>query len=122
MTRDALLAALLGLTLCCASQSALGPDAGGADAGAVCPADPSGACSGTMTCTYVPDAGRTRVCGCTISGWRCSDCGDFMSQTATCTAGEHCTFEDWEHGCLCTCGIDDRWHCTKETIGSSCPP
>lgn len=115
---------------CSASSAPLGIDAPAAadaratDANTACPADPDplGRCTGDLKCAYSPDAGRTRVCSCAQSVWGCSDCGDFMSPTATCTTGENCKFQDWEHGCMCNCGTDKRWHCTKETIGSSCPP
>ena len=48
-------------------------------------------------------------------------CGGQPTAEDTCTPGDSCTYEDWEHGCECGCDEDGRWACFNETIGSHCP-
>jgi hypothetical protein len=90
-----------------------------------CPDEPPGGSecpSYELSCTYDRDGGRTLTCICTSTGWRCNDCPeDFMSPTATCTPGERCFYEDWEHGCACECNDQGSWYCIPETTGSICP-
>jgi hypothetical protein len=95
------------------------------DAAAGCPAQlPAGGDScpwQAQSCSYPTDTGPTATCTCTASGWRCSDCpADFMAPDATCEIGTHCHYEDWEHGCDCTCSDQGSWDCTPETVGSTC--
>jgi hypothetical protein len=96
---------------------------GGCDAPwSTCNGDRAGACSGDVVCTYPSDAGRPDVCSCTDTGWRCSNCpADFMDPAATCSPGDGCSYEDWEHGCSCVCNPQGKWACANETVGSMCP-
>jgi len=55
-------------------------------------------------------------------GYECyNTCGVQPTADATCTPGDSCDYEDWEHGCSCTCDEDGHWACFNETIGSHCP-
>ena len=100
-----------------------GDDCGGCDAGwSTCNGSLGGSCTGNATCTYPRPDARPMVCACDGYAWRCSDCpADFREEDATCTPGESCVEQDWEHGCDCTCTADGKWACIPETIGSTCP-
>ena len=55
-------------------------------------------------------------------GYECyNTCGVQPTADATCTPGDSCDYEDWEHGCTCSCDEDGHWACFNETIGSHCP-
>ena len=95
------------------------PRAGG------CPADPIGDCAPEgLACTYGgADGGVSDCCTCDLGQWRCDDCPwDLPGDDGSCTPGQGCEMEDWEHGCSCICGPQGTWQCTPETIGSTCPP
>jgi Tol biopolymer transport system component len=53
----------------------------------------------------------------------CSTCpGDIQpGPEPGCAIGTSCDYEDWEHGCSCTCTELGRWACANQTIGSMCP-
>ena len=95
----------------------------------LCDAPPSqclgqrgGDCIGNAVCTYTSDGGRSDVCTCTSTGWRCNNCpADLFDTGATCTPGDSCSYEDWEHGCSCSCTGGGYWACSNDTIGSHCP-
>ena len=46
--------------------------------------------------------------------------GDFRNPDASCVANTSCDYQDWEHGCSCTC-VQNHWDCISDTIGSQCP-
>ena len=73
------------------------------------------------TCDGPEPVGRG-TCECTQTGWRCNSCGFTQpSADSICTPGSSCDYEDWEHGCSCSCAADAHWRCFNETIGSRCP-
>lgn len=97
---------------------------GGSTGGSACPADPAGDCSTDgQFCTYGDaDGGVPTRCTCALGTWRCDDCPwDLPGDDGSCTPGQGCSMEDWEHGCSCLCDQEGRWQCTPETIGSHCP-
>lgn len=90
------------------------------DHGFTCPAQPPGGeCADTDgPCLY----GQSTTCSCMQGQWRCNSCPvNFMDPTSTCTPGTTCNYEDWEHGCSCTCDAQGYWDCFNETVGSMCP-
>jgi hypothetical protein len=90
-----------------------------------CPATPPGTepCSDLVpACSYAESNGHVQTCQCAFGTWRCSDCpDDFKQPTATCTPGDSCFYNDWEHGCDCTCASVGKWDCIPQTLGSMCP-
>ena len=57
--------------------------------------------------------------GCPSYG--CNTCGLMPTASQGCTPGDSCQYEDWEHGCQCTCTAAGHWSCYNETVGSMCP-
>ena len=70
-----------------------------------------------------PQPAPEGTCQCVNGSWFCTTCpgGGMPSAEQGCTPGDSCQYEDWEHGCSCSCAANGRWHCANETIGSRCP-
>ena len=66
------------------------------------------------------DAG---TCDCVYGQWRCNSCpwSSPEPRIACSQVGASCEYEDWEHGCSCTCDASGYWACEPETIGSTGP-
>ncbi len=89
-----------------------------------CPTDPvtqGTACEADLACDYPEGDGRTSFCVCQAGRMWCSDCSTSEYGFGACTAGESCTYSNWETDCDCTCTANGTWDCTSLDAVSSCP-
>jgi hypothetical protein len=76
---------------------------------------------------FVPECGPmpadAGACSCSNGQWWCNSCPWSSPEPliACSQVGASCEYEDWEHGCSCTCDASGWWSCTPETVGSTCP-
>ena len=81
----------------------------------------------TIVDAYLPECGPmpadAGACSCTNGQWWCNSCpwSSPEPRIACSQVGASCEYEDWEHGCSCTCDPSGWWSCEPETGGSTCP-